>query len=79
MRCRFTTFLRSSYGSAIAWLGLISWRRARSDDERALRELSLSIEAREPDHNWIRTDIRLDSLRNTTAFEYLADRMLEGR
>ena len=49
------------------------------DDERALRELSLSIEAREPDHNWIRTDIRLDSLRNTAAFEYLADRALEGR
>jgi len=51
---------------------------AISDEERATRELSLSIEAREPDQAWIRTDIRLDGLRNTAAFERLADRALAG-
>jgi Flp pilus assembly protein TadD len=49
------------------------------DDERAILELSLSIEDREPDQAWIRTDIRLDSLRGTAAFECLADRVREGR
>ena len=49
------------------------------DDERATRELSLSIEAAEPDQAWIRTDIRLDSLRNTAAFERLAGRAFERR
>jgi hypothetical protein len=48
------------------------------DDERAIQELSLSIEAREPDQAWIRTDIRLDGLRNTARFERLADRALEA-
>lgn len=48
------------------------------DNECAIAELAQSIEAREPDRAWIRTDIRLDSLRNTTAFKRLAD-ALEGQ
>lgn len=48
------------------------------DDARAIRELALSIEDRETDRAWIRTDIRLDGLRNTAAFECLADRVREG-
>ena len=47
------------------------------DDRQATRELSRSIEAQELDQTWIRTDIRLDGIRNTAAFERLADRALE--
>ena len=42
-----------------------------------MKELSLSIEAREPDRAWIRTDTRLDCLRNTAVFEGLVDRVRE--
>jgi TolB-like protein len=46
---------------------------AIGDTERAIAELSRSIEAREPDRAWIRTDIRLDGIRDTAAFQRLAD------
>lgn len=51
---------------------------AVGDDGRSLAELEASIAARELARAWIRTDARLDRLRNTAGFDRLAALHLES-